>query len=56
MRLSIEAPGTFTIDVDNTVSKTVYAGMNEIDVTKYLTQAHNGQPTPGVHTIKVHTL
>ena len=34
---------------------TTYSGMNEIDVTQFLTKAHNGQPTPGVHTVTVYT-
>ena len=57
VRLTIDTPGSFQVYVDgNSVNGgRVFAGMNEIDVTDSLTQAHNGQPTPGIHTVTVHT-
>ncbi len=56
VRLTLDAPGSFKVDVDdNSVGDgSTFSGMNEIDVTQYLTQAHNGQPTPGVHTVTVY--
>ena len=55
VRLSIEAPGSFTLAVDGNAVSGTFHGMNEIDVIDYLTKAHNGQPTPGVHTVTVTT-
>jgi hypothetical protein len=57
VRLTIDTPGSFQVYVDgNSVnSGKVYSGMNEIDVMDALTKAHNGQPTPGVHTVEVHS-
>jgi hypothetical protein len=56
VRLTIDAPGSFKVDVDDTSvgDGSTFSGMNEIDVTQYLKQAHNGQPTPGVHTVTVY--
>ena len=57
VRLTIDTPGSFQVYVDgNSVQGgAVFSGMGEIDVTDSLTQAHNGQPTPGVHTVTVHS-
>jgi hypothetical protein len=57
VRLTIDTPGSFQVYVDgNSVnSGQVFSGMNEIDVMDALTKAHNGQPTPGVHTVTVYT-
>jgi len=57
VRLTVDTPGTFQIYVDgNSVnSGLVFSGMNEVDVMDALTQAHNGQPTPGVHTVSVYS-
>ena len=57
VKLTIDAPGAFTLAVDgNSVGGgMVFQGMSEIDVVDYLTKAHNGQPTPGVHTVTVTT-
>ena len=58
VRLTVDTPGSFTMYVDgNGVGDppNVYSGMNEIDVTGYLTLAHNGQPTPGLNTVEVHS-
>ena len=57
VRLTVDTPGSFKVYVDgNSVQDgAVFSGMNEIDVTDALTQAHNGQPTPGVHTVEVYS-
>ena len=57
VRLTIDTPGAFQVYVDgNAVNGGAgYSGMNEIDVMDALTKAHNGQPTPGVHTVEVHS-
>ena len=55
VKLSVDAPGSFQISVDGNAVGSVFTGMNEIDVTDQLTKAHNGQPTPGVHTVTVKT-
>ena len=56
-RVTIEAPGAFTVDVDGhtSVLSGPGGGVQEVDVLAYLTKSHNGQPTPGVHTVTVHT-
>jgi hypothetical protein len=56
VRLTIDTPGAFQVYVDgNSVNGgQIYSGMNEIDVMDALTKAHNGQPTPGAHTVEVH--
>ena len=55
VRVTVDAPGLFTLTVDgNPVNDgATYSGINEIDVLPYLTQAHNGQPTSGVHTVVI---
>ena len=57
VRLTIDTPGAFQVYVDgNAVNGgQVYSGMNEIDVMDALKLSHNGQPTPGVHTVEVHS-
>ena len=55
VRLTIDTPGAFQVYVDGNDVGSVTAGMNEIDVIDYLKQSHNGQPTPGIHTVEVHS-
>lgn len=57
VRLTVDTPGMFQIYVDgNAVNGgQVFSGMNEIDITDAMQQAHNGQVTPGAHTVTVHS-
>ena len=57
VRLTVDTPGSFQVYVDgNSVDGgRVFSGMSEIDVMDSIKKAHNGQPTPGVHTVTVHT-
>ena len=57
VKLTVDTPGSFKMYVDGTPvgGGAVFQGMNEIDVLDQLTKAHNGQPTPGVHTVEVHS-
>ena len=55
VRLTVDAPSAFKLTVDGNLvgAGQTFSGMNEIDVLPYCTHAHNGQPTPGVHTVIV---
>ena len=55
VRLTVDAPSTFTMAVDGNAVGGAFSGANEIDVVDYLTKAHNGQPTSGIHTVTIST-
>ena len=57
VRLTVDTPGSFKVYVDgNSVQDgAVFSGMNEIDVMDAITQAHNGQPTQGIHKVEVYS-
>ena len=42
--------------VTPTINGTIFGGMSEIDITEWLTKSHNGQPTPGEHTVTVYPI
>jgi hypothetical protein len=53
VRLTVDTPGEFTLKVDGTALGLTLSGFNNVDVMQYLTTSHNGQPTPGNHTVEV---
>lgn len=52
-RLTVDTPSDFTLKVDGTALGETFSGVNNVDITQYLTTSHNGQPTPGNHTVEV---
>ena len=47
------APGPTPNPQPGPADATAFAAFNEVDISDYLTKGHNGQPTPGRHTIVV---
>jgi hypothetical protein len=53
VRLTIDTPTSFTLTVDGTPLGQTFAGYSNVDITQYLKQSHNGQPTSGEHYVTV---